>query len=87
MIDNDNDNGETRRELIGVYSPAVVLIAWAVIAAIWGFDHVGINVVMMGLTALAAIIAETIRRRQRRQLRQQRRRQREHATGPIANNS
>lgn len=84
MIDNDDDMNETRRELIGVYSPAIVLIVWAAIAATWGFDHVKLNAAMLLLTGVMAIIAETIRRRQRRALRQ--RRQRERARGPIPNN-
>jgi hypothetical protein len=80
MSDNNNDT-ETKWELIGVYLPAIVLAVWSAVAAIWGFNHSGFNVVMMFAVTIAVIVAETVRRRRyRRRVIQRRQRERR---GPI----
>jgi hypothetical protein len=76
-----DDLQETRLELLAVYSPAIALIVWAIIAAAFGFEHVAINVVMMIVVASAAAVAETVRRRRARRIKRERMKRRE--AGPI----
>lgn len=82
---NDYDDGynETRRELIGVYLPAALLLVWAAIVAMFGFDNKPVNILMMLIVAASVFHAETIRRRRDRRRRTIREKRREH--GPVAN--